>query len=71
MMVDTGAQSSVISLQLARELQLDNRIDRSYTGMAAGVGRAAIIVLDVQEKLLLLGLDLMRKFKCIVDLDGQ
>jgi len=91
MMVDTGAQSSVISLQLARELQLDNRIDRSYRGMAAGVGRAAIIgkirhvictmgnvefdmdfiVLDVQEKLLLLGLDLMRKFKCIVDLDGQ
>lgn len=87
MMVDTGAQSSVISLSLAQQLGL--RVDTSQQGTAVGVGRARVVglvrsvvcelghvefhldfmVLDVQEKLLLLGLDLMRRYKCIVDLE--
>lgn len=89
MMVDTGAQASVISLPLARELGMETRIDRRHQGVAAGVGRARIIgkisnvicelghvefpmdfiVLDAQDKILLLGLDLMRRYKCIVDLE--
>lgn len=91
MMVDTGAQSSVISLALARELGLQNRIDSREQGIAAGVGQARIvgrirgvgcefghvefamdfIVLEVPDKLLLLGLDQMRKYKCLVDLDRE
>lgn len=89
MMVDTGAESSVISMSLARELGLANNIDRREQGVAAGVGRAKIvgkihnaivtlgqvefrmefIVLDISDKLLLLGLDQMRKYKCIVNLE--
>ena len=90
MLVDTGAQSSVISYSLAQRLNLTNRLDRSHQGVAAGVGTARImgklrniavvmghnvefimdfIVLDVKDQqLLLLGLDQMRKYKCIVDL---
>merc|ERR1712070_38038 len=89
MMVDTGAQTSVMSLSLAQQLGMVNRIDRRYQGVAAGVGRAQIVgklmsvicelgqvefvmnfsVLDVPDKLLLLGLDLMRKYRCVVNLD--
>jgi len=89
MMIDTGAQTSVMSLPLAKQLRLDRRIDRSVQGIASGVGRARILghligvvcelghvefvmnfaVLDVPDKLLLMGLDLMRKHRCIVDLD--
>ena len=43
MMVDSGAQHSVISAPLARRLGLMNRLDRSEQGVAAGVGRAGII----------------------------
>jgi Aspartyl protease len=89
MMVDTGAQSSVISTQLVRQLNLTSRLDQRYQGVAAGVGQARIlgklidigvelghveflldfIVLDAPDNLLLLGLDLMRRYKCIVDLE--
>jgi len=89
MMVDTGAQTSVISSGLAHQLGLDGRIDRSQRGTASGVGKAKIvgcirsvgcelgnveflmdfIVLDTPDKILLLGLDLMRRYKCIVDLE--
>jgi len=89
MMVDTGAQTSVMSLSLARQLGMENRIDRRHMGIAAGVGRARIVgklmgvicelgqvefalnfaVLDIPDKMLLLGLDLMRKYRCVVNLD--
>ena len=89
MMVDSGAQHSVISAPLARRLGLMNRLDRSEQGVAAGVGRARIIgklrsvaiylknvefaldfsVLEIQDQLLLLGLDQLRRFKCIIDLE--
>lgn len=42
MMVDTGAQMSVISLPMARRLGLMNRLDQSQQGVAAGVGHARI-----------------------------
>jgi hypothetical protein len=89
MMIDTGAESSVISVTLAKQLGLMDKLDRSERGVAAGVGTARIlggirdvlvvlghvefymefIVLQVPDRLLLLGLDQMRKYKCIVDLE--
>merc|ERR1712232_823950 len=88
MMVDTGAEMSVISLELARQLKLDTNIDRHYRGVAAGVGRAKIVgkihnvvatfghvefkmefmVLEVPDRILILGMDQMRKYNCIIDL---
>jgi len=89
MMVDTGAESSVISEQLAKDLGLYHSMDRSAQGVAAGVGQARIVgqirnavvtlghveflmefmVLRVPQRLMLLGLDQMRKYKCIVNLE--
>lgn len=89
MMVDTGAESSVMSEQLAKELGLYASIDRRAQGIAAGVGQAKIVgqirnaavtlghveflmefmVLQVPTRLMLLGLDQMRKYKCIVNLE--
>eukprot|EP00930_Biecheleria_cincta_P061593 TRINITY_DN47158_c0_g1_i1.p1 TRINITY_DN47158_c0_g1~~TRINITY_DN47158_c0_g1_i1.p1 ORF type:complete len:293 (-),score=54.99 TRINITY_DN47158_c0_g1_i1:86-916(-) len=91
MMVDTGAQSSVISMPLVRRLQLETHLDSRYQGMASGVGTARILgklrgvpvklghvefaldfsVLGVDDPLLLLGIDQLRRFRCIVDLDKQ
>jgi len=89
MLVDTGAQSSIISAPLVTQLGLSNRLDRSYQGVAAGVGRAKIsgrirnvvcafgdghveflmdfMVLDISELLVIIGLDQMRKYNCLVD----
>lgn len=89
MMVDTGAESSVISESLAKDLGLYQQIDRRAKGIAAGVGQARILgeirnavvtlghveflmefmVLQVPQRLMLLGLDQMRKYKCIVNLE--
>lgn len=89
MLVDTGAEMSVISESLARQLNLLDRLDRRYQGMARGVGSARILgkVFDVPVKLgqvefelnfsvvqqdtigLILGLDLMRSFKCLIELE--
>lgn len=89
MMVDTGAQSSVISRPLMDQLQLRPKLNQMRSGVAAGVGTAKIIgtleqvpvtlghvefaldfaVLDVSEPLLMLGIDQMRRFKCIIDLE--
>lgn len=93
MMVDTGAQSSVLSMPLVTQLGLTNRVDRRYQGVAAGVGRARIsgrirnvvctfgvghveflmdfIVLDVNDPLVIIGLDQMRKYKCLVDMERE
>ena len=89
MLVDTGAQSSVISAPLVTQLDLSKRLERRYQGIAAGVGRAKIsgrirnvvcafgdghveflmdfMVLDIAEHLVLIGLDQLRKYKCLVD----
>lgn len=93
MLVDTGAQSSVLSMPLVSQLGLLNRLDRRYQGVAAGVGRAKIsgrirnvvctfgighveflmdfMVLDVQDPLVILGLDQLRKYKCLVDMERE
>lgn len=91
MMVDTGAQMSVISLPLARRLNLMAHLDASVQGVAAGVGQARILgklrgvqvklghvefyldfsVLEMRDPLFMLGLDQMRRFKCIVDLERK
>ena len=88
-LVDTGAQFSVISTPLMRRLGLSSRLNTGVQGVAAGVGRARIIgylpdvpiylgqveflfnltVLDITDELLILGLDQMRRFKCVVDLE--
>jgi len=90
-MVDTGAQSSVISMPLVKQLNLTRHLDSSHQGVAAGVGTARILgklrgvpvklghvefaldfsVLAVDDQLLLLGIDQLRRFKCIVDLERQ
>lgn len=91
MLVDTGAQMSVISEPLANQLGLLSRLDRSRPGIANGVGQAKIIghvydvpvklghvefalnfsVLQMQQPLLLLGLDQMSHYRCLVDLDRR
>lgn len=91
MLVDTGAQSSVISMPLVRQLGLESRLDSSQQGIASGVGSARILgrlraipvkmghvefsldfsVLGIDQPLLILGVDQMRRFRCVVDLDKQ
>mmetsp|Transcript_17894 Transcript_17894/g.27116 ORF Transcript_17894/g.27116 Transcript_17894/m.27116 type:complete len:258 (+) Transcript_17894:221-994(+) len=89
MMIDSGASASVISLSLARRLQMESRIQKS-NGTAYGVGKVKILghirkvpcilgsvefpidflVLEMtDQEMLLLGLDQMRKYKCIIDLE--
>mmetsp|Transcript_19266 Transcript_19266/g.61191 ORF Transcript_19266/g.61191 Transcript_19266/m.61191 type:complete len:157 (+) Transcript_19266:1-471(+) len=91
MLVDTGAQMSVISAPLAERLGLMGQLDRSEQGLAAGVGHARILgklrgipvqmghvefaldfsVLGINDAMLMLGIDQMRRFNCIVDLEGK
>jgi len=89
MLVDTGAQMSVMSSPLMRQLGLAGHLDRSYQGVAAGVGQARIVgklrgvpvkmghvefqlsfsVLEAETPILILGIDQMRRFKCVIDLE--
>ena len=91
MLVDTGAQTSILSMPVVRQLGLSNRLDRRVQGVAAGVGRAKILgslrnvvcsfgvghveflmdylVLDVSDPLVIIGLDQLRKYKCLVDME--
>ena len=91
MLVDTGAQTSILSMPVVRQLGLSNRLDRRVQGVAAGVGRAKILgsirnvvcsfgvghveflmdyfILDIVEPLVIIGLDQLRKYKCLVDME--
>ncbi|KAL7566579.1 hypothetical protein ACA910_000645 [Epithemia clementina (nom. ined.)] len=91
MMVDTGAQSSVISAQLMRTLDLQSKLNTFMQGVAQGVGQARILgviencpvsighvefllyflVLDVPQDMMIMGIDQMRRFKCLVDLENN
>jgi len=91
LMVDSGASSSVISLGLAKRLNLTGKMN-VRNGTAYGVGETKIVgdlsnvpcklgnvefSIDFlvlgdslnNSELLLLGLDQMRKYKCIIDLE--
>ena len=89
MMIDTGAQVSVLSVGLARRLGWMHQLDTRHQGLASGVGQARILgrlsnvpcsighveflfhvyVLDTPDPILLLGMDLLRQYKCVVDLE--
>eukprot|EP00927_Polykrikos_kofoidii_P018326 TRINITY_DN1847_c2_g1_i1.p1 TRINITY_DN1847_c2_g1~~TRINITY_DN1847_c2_g1_i1.p1 ORF type:complete len:301 (+),score=47.92 TRINITY_DN1847_c2_g1_i1:129-1031(+) len=91
MIVDTGAQVSVITEPLMRQLKLESKLDRSSSGVARGAGQARIIgkllgipvkigaaafvldasVLTMEQPMLILGMDQMRRYRCIVDLERQ
>mmetsp|Transcript_17434 Transcript_17434/g.39478 ORF Transcript_17434/g.39478 Transcript_17434/m.39478 type:complete len:179 (-) Transcript_17434:98-634(-) len=91
MMIDSGAQTSVMSATLAQQLNLMGQLDRAGQGLAAGVGRDTIQgvlhsvpvrfgqldigvdfrVLGGDDGLLLLGIDQMRRFSCVVDLSQE
>lgn len=43
MIVDSGAQKSIMSYELAKQIRVDNIIDKRYKGYATGMGKAAII----------------------------
>ncbi|CAD7966393.1 unnamed protein product [Amoebophrya sp. A120] len=91
MMIDTGAQNSVISKPLVDRLKLNSKLNTMRQGVASGVGTAKIlgtlenvavtfnlveffldfVVLDMKEPLFMLGIDQMRRFKCILDLEKE
>lgn len=94
MMVDTGAQMSVMSTPLVYEFGLQDHVDTRRRGIASGVGHAKILgvlhgvpvrlgtnsgvefaldfhVLGVDQELLMLGIDQLRRFECIIDLKKQ
>jgi hypothetical protein len=91
MLVDSGASSSAISLDMVKNLGLERHLNRSIQGEASGVGTAKIegilenvacqighvefrlffLVLNTSSPWLILGLDQMRRFKCLIDLDSN
>lgn len=91
MLVDSGASSSAISLQMVKNLGLERHLNRYIQGEASGVGTAKIegilenvacqighvefrlffLVLNTNSPWLIFGLDQMRRFKCLIDLDSN
>ncbi|CAB9524952.1 DDI1 homolog 2 [Seminavis robusta] len=91
MMVDTGAQTSVLSSGLMHKLGLARFLNTRHQGVATGVGSAQILgriercpvqighaefllyfsVLETPDDLMILGIDQLRRFNCLVDLGSN
>jgi Aspartyl protease len=95
LLVDTGASSSAMSLDMVQNLGLLPKLNRNIQGSAQGVGSSSPIVgmvenveLFLDDNVLvefrlyflvmatpmpccILGLDQLRKYKCLIDLDAH
>ncbi|GIQ88813.1 hypothetical protein KIPB_011148, partial [Kipferlia bialata] len=88
--VDTGAQSSVINISVARKAGVAHLIDTRFQGTLAGVGTSKVlgrlvvtlemggmwlpcmfIVSDAPILEILIGIDMVRRHRMIIDLSGQ
>jgi DNA damage-inducible protein 1 len=91
--VDSGAQTTIMSVKMAKKCGLMRLVDGRFAGVAAGVGtariigrihsvdvqlgshqyRCAITVLEDQSGTMdfLLGLDMLRKHHCMIDLKND
>jgi hypothetical protein len=67
-MIDSGAQVSVMSLNLAKKLGLSHRIDKTYQGTASGVGTSHIIGVITQLEFTINNIVIVNNFK-IMDND--
>lgn len=87
-LVDTGAQTTVMSKECAQKCNLLNMVDTRYKGLAVGVSTSKIIgkihlanmkigntyipfsvvILDSIQIDFILGLDLLRRHQCIINL---
>ncbi|XP_050531556.1 protein DDI1 homolog 2-like [Daktulosphaira vitifoliae] len=86
--VDSGAQTTIITVQCAKKCDIIRLVDTRWAGVAKGVGIQKIVgrvhlvelqiennflttsfsVLDSQPMEMLLGLDLLRRYQCTIDL---
>jgi hypothetical protein len=62
-MIDTGAQTNVMSIAMARTLKIDHLIDHTFVGMAKGVGSAKILGAIFNLPLNINGIIIRTKFK--------
>lgn len=87
--VDSGAQTTIMSLKCAQRCEIERLIDTRFTGIAKGVGMAKVTgrihmaqmkckdvfitasftILEDQPMDVLLGLDLLRRHQCKIDLE--
>ena len=91
LLVDSGASCSAMSLDMVKNLGLEDKMDRAVYGDAKGVGTSSIVgivnnvellvghvefrlffmVIESKLPCCILGLDQMRRFKCLIDLDDN
>ena len=62
MLIDTGAERSIISSSAMRSLGLSRRLNTSTQGTARGVGEAAILGTTENVEIIIKGLDVLMDF---------